>query len=50
MKLYDERERHWRMFFKYNGGGLDNKKSILHAKRWDVPFFIIVNVTFLVFC
>ena len=36
VKLDDERERHWRIFFEYNDGGVDGKKLILHAKRWDV--------------
>ena len=34
--INDEREHHWRMFFKDNYGGVDSKKAILHAKRWDV--------------
>ena len=32
----DERERHWRNFFEENEGGLDDKKALLHAKRWDL--------------
>ena len=35
VKLDDERERHWRMVFEDNGGGVDDKKALLHAKRWD---------------
>ena len=31
-----ERERHWRMVFEENGGGVDDKEASLHAKRWDV--------------
>ena len=33
VKLDDERERHWRVVFKDNDGGVDDKKVILHAKR-----------------
>ena len=29
----DERERHWRNVFEDNGGGIDDKKALLHAKR-----------------
>ena len=36
VKLYYERERHCRMVFKDNDGGVDNKKALLHAKRWGV--------------
>ena len=36
VKLDHKRERHWRIVFEDNNGGVDNKKSILHAKRWDV--------------
>ena len=36
VNLDDDRERHWRMVFKDNYGGLDDKKALLHAKRWDV--------------
>ena len=36
VKLDDEREHHWRMVFKDNYGGADDKKTLLHAKRWDV--------------
>ena len=32
----DERGRHWRMVFDDNYGGVDYKKVLLHAKRWDV--------------
>ena len=35
VKLDDGRERHWRIFFEDNGGGVDDKKVLLHAKRWD---------------
>ena len=34
--LDDERERHWRMVFEENNGGVDGKKALLHAKKWDV--------------
>ena len=36
MKLDYERERHWRMIFEENYGGVEYKKVLLHAKRWDV--------------
>ena len=34
--LDDERERHWRMDFENNNGGVDGMKVLLHAKKWDV--------------
>ena len=34
--LYNNRERHWRMVFEDNDGGVDDAKSLLHAKRWDI--------------
>ena len=36
VNLDDERERHWRMVFEDNEGGVDDKKTLLHAKRWDL--------------
>ena len=30
----DKGERHWRMVFEDNDGGVDNAKALLHAKRW----------------
>ena len=36
MRLDDERERHWRIGFEDNNGGVDDQKAILYAKRWDV--------------
>ena len=36
VNLDDERERHWRMVFEDNDGGMDYEKALLHAKRWDV--------------
>ena len=36
VNLDDERERHWRMVFKDNEGGVDDKKALLHTKRWDL--------------
>ena len=36
MRLYDERERHWKMFFEDNDGWVDNQKMILNNKRWGV--------------
>ena len=34
--LDDERERHWRMVFEDNNGGVDGTKALLHDKKWDV--------------
>ena len=31
-----EWERHWRNVFEENEGGVDDKKALLHAKRWDL--------------
>ena len=36
VNLDDERERHCRMVFEDNDGGVDDAKALLHAKRWDV--------------
>ena len=36
VKLDDKRERHWRMVFEDNAGGVDDAKSLLHYKRWDI--------------
>ena len=36
VKLDDGRELHWRMVFEDNDGGVDNKKTFLHDKRWNV--------------
>ena len=33
VKLYDEREIHLNMVFRNNYGGVDDKKSLLNAKR-----------------
>ena len=35
-KLEDEKERPWRMVLEGNEGGIDDEKSLLHAKRWDL--------------
>ena len=35
-KLDNEREHHWRKLFEDNDGGVDDAKSLLHDKRWDV--------------
>ena len=35
VNLDDERERHWRMVFEENDGGVDDKKALLHSKRWN---------------
>ena len=36
LKLDNDRERHWRMVFEDNDEGVDDKKELLHAKRWDI--------------
>ena len=36
VNLDDERERHWMMVFEDNGRGVDDAKSWIHAKRWDI--------------
>ena len=36
VNLDDGRERHWRMVFKDNDGGVDDAEALLHDKRWDV--------------
>ena len=36
VNLDDNRERHWRMVFEDNYGGVYNSKSLLHDKRWDI--------------
>ena len=35
VNIDDKRERHWRIFFEGNEGGVD-EKALLHAKRWDL--------------
>ena len=35
VNLDDEKERHWRVVFEDNDGGVDDIKSLLHAKGWD---------------
>ena len=35
VNLDDERERHWRMVFKDNYGGVVDKNTFIHAKKWD---------------
>ena len=34
VNINDKRERHWRNVFEDNEGGVDDKKALLHAKRW----------------
>ena len=34
--LEDEREHHWRIFFKDNKGGVDDEKVVIYSKRWDL--------------
>ena len=36
VKLDDERECCWKVVFEDNGGGVDDKNSLLHSKRWDL--------------
>ena len=36
VNLDDERERHRRMVFEDNDGGVDDAKELIHAKRWDI--------------
>ena len=36
MKLYNERECHWKMVFEENDGGVENKKVLLHYNMWDI--------------
>ena len=36
LKLDDERELRWRIFFKENDEGVDDKKFIIHTNRWHV--------------
>ena len=35
VNIDDERERHWRIIFEDNEGGVD-EKALLHANRWDL--------------
>ena len=34
--LKDERGNHWKMVFNDIKRGIDNEKSFIHDKRWDV--------------
>ena len=34
VNIDNDRERHWRMVFDENEGGVDYAKALLHAKRW----------------
>ena len=36
IKIDDERERHRKMVFEENDGGVDDRKALLHDKRWYV--------------
>ena len=36
VRLDNKRQHHLRIIFEENGGGVDNKKEILHVKWWDV--------------
>ena len=39
LKLENDRGHPWRMVFEENDGGVDDKKLLLHSKRW----YIYVN-------
>ena len=36
VKLDDEKERHWRVVYGDNDGGVDDKKALIYAKRWNI--------------
>ena len=36
INLDNNRERHWRMVFEDNDVGVDDAKTLAHAKMWDV--------------
>ena len=36
VNLNDKRECHYSRVLEYNGVGVDDAKSLLHDKRWDV--------------
>ena len=36
VNIDNKRERHWRIFFEDNDGGVDDKKTLLYAKMWDL--------------
>ena len=36
VNIDDERERHWRNVSEDNEGGVDDKKALIHTKRWDL--------------
>ena len=36
VNIDDKRERHWINVFEDNEGGVDDKKALLHAKRWGL--------------
>ena len=36
VNIDDERERHLRNVFEDNEGAVDDKKALLHDKRWDL--------------
>ena len=44
VNIYNERERQCRLVFKDNDGGVDDKKALLHDKRWDVYVNEKVNI------
>ena len=36
VNIDNKRERHWRIVFEENYGGVDDKKTLLYAKMWDL--------------
>ena len=36
VNLNDERERNWRMVFEENYSGVDDEKTLLDDKMWDI--------------
>ena len=36
VNIYDDMELHWRVVSEENYGGVDDKKTLLHAKMWDI--------------
>ena len=36
VNIDNERECHWRNVLEENEGGVDDKKELLHTKRWDL--------------
>ena len=36
VNIDNKRECYWRIVFEDNNVGVDNEKTFLHARRWDV--------------